>query len=471
MRIGQSSVIHLVSQIATSVLGFLVTLFVAQTLGNQGDDVLGVYFVVVAVIIWLRVIAGLGVQSAVKKRLSEGVDQGRYLTAGILLQGAAFLLIAGVLLVAEPFVIGYLRNVSVVTILILLLATLGFRFVTSVLDGLHLVHVSSLLSPVDRFVRSLVQIGLVFLGFALTGLLVGYGVAAVLAALAGVYFVRLNPAIPRRTELTDLVSYARFSWLSSMSGRAYNSMDTLVLGLFVAEGLIGVYNVSWNLASVLAIFGTSISRATFPEISDLSSDDRHQEAAGLVTDSLRFAGIFLIPGLVGTAILQEQVLRVYGSEFTKGGTVLVILVAAQLSWVYGRQFINALNAVDRPDLAFRVDGVFLVANLVLNLGLVALFGWHGAAVATAISTGLALVLAYRAADAVLGMTIPLGDIAHQVLAAIVMGVAIIVGDILLPGTLAISISLVFGGAVVYVAVLLGISATLRSTIRANVPHL
>jgi O-antigen/teichoic acid export membrane protein len=49
-------------------------------------------------------------------------------------------------------------------------------------------------------------------------------------------------------------------------------MDTLVLAIFVSNSLIAVYEVAWNLASLFAIFGSSISRTLFPEISKLSSE-------------------------------------------------------------------------------------------------------------------------------------------------------------------------------------------------------
>lgn len=469
MRIGQNSAIHFASQITTSLLGFLATLYVARALGSQGNDVLGVYFVVVAVVIWLRVISGGGIQTAVKKRVSEGVDQAEYITAGIVLQIGTVLAFAILLYLASPLVTEYLRGVPVEALLALLVAALGFHFVTNTLDGLDLVHVSSLLSPLNRLFRSAIQIGLVFLGFALTGLLVGYVTGAIVASLVGAFFVGPGFTIPRREHFRELVSYARFSWLTSLSSRSFASLDTLVLGVFVTDGLIGIYEVSWNLASILAVFGTSISRAVFPAISSLSSEDRYAEAASLVTDSLRFTGLFLIPGLVGGILLGGKVLLVYGAEFTQGKVVLVILIVAQLANSYQQQFITALNAIDRPDLAFRIDGVFIVTNLLLNVVLVYLYGWHGAAVATTVSAVIALYLGYRSLSGLVDLEIPLGEIGRQIFAALVMASMIGGGMLFLPGGLPTSLGLVFSGAFVYCLALFIVSPLFRSTIYDNVP--
>jgi O-antigen/teichoic acid export membrane protein len=471
MRIGQTSIVNFLSEIAATGLGFFATLYVARALGSQGDDVLGVYFVIIAVVIWLRVIGNLGLQTAVKKRLSEGVEQGKYLVAGLLLQGALFLVLAVAMLAVEPLISGYLRGVSVIVVAGLLFATGAFKFVAAVLDGLDLVHVSSVLTPLERTVRSLVQIGAVFLGFALIGLFAGYAAGVVVAALAGTLYVSPSVRLPSREHLADLLSYARYAWLTSLSGRAFASADTLVLGLFVADGLIGVYEVSWNLASMLAVFGAAIARSMFPAISKLSSEARREEVAGLVTNSVRFAGLLLVPGLVGAAILQGEVLRIYGPEFTRGGLVLVVLVAARLVYVYQQQFVNALNAIDRPDLAFNVHGLFVVANLALNVSLVALYGWVGAAVATATSALVGLVAGYTAIRSVLPVEMPVAELGRQAGAAVVMGAVVLIGKTVLPRTLPVALGLVALGATVYGLVIFGISPALRSVIRDNLPRI
>jgi len=467
MRIGQTSAVYFLSEVLSSVLGFAATLYVAKALGQQGDDVLGVYFVVIALVIWLSVVGGLGLQVALRKRLSESDEGPAYLAAGLLIQTAVFVVVAAVLLLAAPYLTGFLRGVDVGVVVGLVFAALALQFVRTALEGRHLVHVSSVLSPLDRIARAVVQIGAVFLGFALGGLLLGYAVGAVVAAAAGAVVLGRDLAFPERRHVTDLVSYARYSWLSSVSARAFRSLDTVVLGLFVAEGLIGVYEIAWNLASILAVFGTAIARSMFPSISELSAQEEVAAVAGLVTDSLRFAGFFLIPGFVGAILLGGEVLRIYGSQFTRGNVVLVVLVGARLVYTYQHQFVNALNAIDRPDLAFRVEGVFVVTNLGLNVALVLEFGWIGAAVATALSALLATLLAHRALAAEVDFELPLAELGRQVFASLVMGGVVLAGTTALPGTLPVGLGLVFLGAAVYGVVVFVISPTLRQVVVVN----
>jgi O-antigen/teichoic acid export membrane protein len=466
MRIGQNSAINFASEVLVSIFGFAATVYLARVLG---DEVLGQYFLVIATVIWLQVLVGSGVQVPLKKFLSEVGDGEELFTAGLLLQLGLFGVVSLVLFLGRDYVTSYLDGVSALLLVAVLFATMVFAFVQNALDGLHLVHVSSLLKPLDRLARSTLQILAAVAGLATAGLLYGYIAAALVATAVGLYYVSTGVTVPGRSSFVKLASFARYSWLTSIGARAFASMDTVVLGLFVANGLIGVYEIAWNLASILAIFGVSASRAVFPKMSELASEGDHSEGGHLLTEAVRFTGLFLIPGLVGGALIGDRVLQVYGSDFVKGYQILLVLIAARTVYAYEAQFVSALNAINRPDLGFKIEGVFLVVNLVLNLVLVYEFGWYGAAVATFVSALVALVIGYAVVTRVIDFTLPLAEIARQASAALVMGVVVLIGETVLPGGMLVTVLLVLLGGGTYVVVLLALSPKLRSTVRANVP--
>ncbi|MDB2276729.1 polysaccharide biosynthesis C-terminal domain-containing protein, partial [Halorubrum ezzemoulense] len=183
-----------------------------------------------------------------------------------------------------------------------------------------------------------------------------------------------------------------------------------------------------------------------------------------------FGGLFLIPGLFGGILLGERLLRIYGPEFPRGAFVLSVLIVANLFMGYQTQLMNTLNAIDRPDLAFRVNVVFVVANVTLNVVLISLYGWVGASVATASSIGLSLVLAYRHVNAIIEFDLPVGEIARQWIAGILMA-GVVYGGLRIEETyrlighnFAIVVLLVIVGASIYFTILLGISTAFRKTV-------
>ena len=471
MRLGQTSAIHFGSQVVSSVVGFVATLYIAR---NLGSATLGTYSLFVAVVIWLKVATGTGLQQAVKKRISEHDGGPRDLGAGVVIQAVAFVIVALAALALSGPLTDYLRFDGARLVIVALAVTLAFSFVGATLQGDRRVHLAALLTPIDRVIRSGLQLAVVFLGVlggGVAGLAWGYVAGAAVAGVVGLAFVTMRPRWPGREQFERVLGFARYSWLSGIEGRSFSSMDTIVLGLLVASNLIGYYEVAWNLASILAVFGTSISDALYPELSQLSSEDADEAVAGLVNDALAYTGLFVIPGLVGVAAVGHRVLAIYGGEFRAASTVLVLLVVARLVYAYEAQLVSTLYAIDRPGVAFRVNVAFVVTNLGLNLLFVALYGWIGAAVATTIAAVVGLILAYRALSAAVRFDVPMAELGRQWLAAVTMGGAVVVAEGLVAdglGSGIVGTFLLIGfGAAVYFITLLGLSERLRTTVSEN----
>lgn len=468
MRIGQTSFFNFGSQILASVLGFAATVLVTNMLGS---GVFGTYALVVAVVIWLKTVAIMGVRSAVMKRLSEEGEDDQYITAGALLLVVILTVLSLILIPFSSRLDAYIGQPLTFTVIALTWASALLAFTTGVLQGQRLVHLASVLRPLNIGIRSIVQIGAVMIGLGLAGILGGFAAGCLFAALIGILlFVKAGIARPQWCHFRSLLTYARFSWLGRLSSRTFSSMDTVILGVFVGVSLIGIYEVAWNLASMLAVFATAIRQTLFPEISLVASKDDMAEVTDLLEQGLAYAGLFLLPGLVGSAVVGDLVLRVYGSEFSQGHLVLVLLVFSRLLYGYADQLLTVLNGIDRPDLSFRINGLFIVVNLGLNWVLVWQYGWVGAAVATSVSAAVSLVLAYwYVNEAIDGAPIPVAELGRQVFAATVMGSVVYLPRTVLSNTLPAGLALVVLGVGTYFLILLAISKHFRRTVRENLP--
>jgi O-antigen/teichoic acid export membrane protein len=477
MRLGQTSVVFFLSKLAASLLGFGATLYFARELGAEP---LGIYSLVLAVVSWLTIAGTMGVPDAISKRVSEGDDQGRHAAAGWLLVGALVVLLLAAVALFRGQLNAYVGYPAARFVALILALALVMQVGLSTMNGLKLVRMQGLLSPLRTGVRSSLQIGVIFLGGGLAGLFLGYaaGHLAALLVIVAIVARRLDGVSwPTREHVRSVVEYARFAWISQIRAKAFNWLDVVVLGFFVSPGLIGVYAVAWNLAQFLNLFGASIAVTIFPEMSQLSTEEDPQAAAGIFESAVAYAGLLLVPGVVGSLVVGRRLLRIYGDAFTQGVVVLALLVVAVLIQAYQNQVLTTLNAVDRPDLAFRVNGLFLVANLVLNVVLVYRFGWVGAAVATGLSALCSLVAGVAYLRSIVTFDLPVAELARQGSAALVMG-AVVYGlravenaTGLVGHNAAVVVLLVGTGAGVYFLVLLGLSAQFRTTVRRNLPVL
>ena len=479
MKLGQTSVVVFLSKFVGSALGFVATLYFARELGAE---VIGIYALVMTVVGWLILVAELGIGEALIKRISEGEQKGAYLTAAIVwvLSLAAVISIATIF--GQPLLESYISAfdqyvaISVIWFIVaIIFIKLFYGTVFRLLKGERKVHIAGLLNPIQVGGQSLIQIGLVFLGYGLLGMLVGSILGGILVGLLGLVWVTTRPSRPRKHHFRSLFDYAKFSWLGKFKHRAFNEIDILLLGVFVPTALVGVYSVVWSLSKFVQLFGSAIKSAMFPEISYTSSQDSDQAAAGMVEDSLAYTGLIAIPGLVGGVILSDRLLQLYGEEFVEGTTVLGLLILAVLIFSYQKQLMGGLNGLDRPDLAFRVNAVFIALNASLNLVLIWQYGIEGAAVASVFSTAVSFVLAYYMLSQMISFDFPYAQIARQWTAALAMGAIVFGGRQIIEttgliGHNAIIVAVLVGlGAGVYFLILFAISTEFRKTVGRNLP--
>lgn len=475
MRLGQTSLTYFLSNLLASAFGFLATLYIARLIGSEP---LGIYNLVLGLVSWLAIAGKVGISGAISKRVSEGEDQGQYALAGVSIIGVLCVAISLGLFLFRSQINSYVGYPAAGYAILILIAVLSYGTISSLLTGLHLVHINGLLSPLKIGGRAGFQILLISVGLSTTGLLIGHVAGFFLVILIGSYYVIRNlPELsrPHKRHYKSLLDYAKFSWLGSLQSRMFNYTDVLVLGFFVSSGLIGVYAVAWNIAQFLILFSGALKSTLFPEVSEISNKEDPQAVAGLVEDSLSFGGLFLIPGLFGGAVLGERILQMYGPEFTQGATVLTVLIIANLFMGYQNQLLSILNAIDRPDLSFRVNALFVGTNITFNIILIYSYGWLGAAVATAFSVAISLLAAYYLLDDLINFEIPVTEIGFQWASALFMTV-IVIGALRVENTYrilghnaAVVVVLVGLGASVYFLTLLGLSQKFRETVNRNIP--
>lgn len=478
MRLGQTSAIQFVSRIVTSAAGFFATLYFARVVGS---GVLGTYFLLLSAVAWISILVDAGISQSVAKRMSEGNHPGAYFQLGLMLVGTGMTGLVVLLLVLSRPVTDYVNHPLATFLLVVLVASGSVvTVVRSGLAGSHNVHVSGILTSVQSILRIVLQVGAVTVGLGLVGLVYGWALSAVVVASAGLLYLAFDvegfptKRLPEvRSKLDELYSFAKYSWLGSVKGRTNNYADVLILGLFVPNDLIGVYSVCWNVASFLTIFGSSISQTLFPELSRLEQQGNDEEIVELLRKSIQYTGMFVIPGLFGGVLLGERILRLYGPDFTVGTQVLFLLIVAVLVFDYQKQLTNVLQGMDKPHLDFRVNAVFIGSNVVLNVVLIYLLGWVGAAVATALSSLLSMVYAYHILERLVDVTLPYGEVGKQLLSAVVMSVVVFALEYaevrysVVDNNFVTVLGLVAIGAATYMVVLMTVSGNTRRTVLRN----
>lgn len=465
LRLGRTAISHFISQLTLSLSGFVATLAIARVLGANG---VGAYALGLSLIVWLNIPLA-GFQKALTKRLSEGGDQGEYLTAGAVANLLSVLFPVLLVVVFGSQVNEYVGSDVAALVALVLLTNGVFNTVRDTLHGEKKVARAGWVRTAEQIARTVFQIVLLVLGYKIAALFVGHALSLVFGALIAIALVDTRPAVPSKRHFRELYRYAKHGWSGGFKGNTFNWMDTVVLGFFVSTTLVGVYEVAWTLASFLAVASNSVRSTLFPEISDIAADSNNERVHHYLNEGLVFTGIFLIPGFFGALAVGPDLLRIYNTEFTQGAFVLLLLIVARLLDAYASQFTSVINGLDRPDVTLRIDLTFVAVNMSLNVLLVSQYGWVGAAVATLVSTGVSLVLGMSALTRLIGAPdIPVREIAEELVASLLMVGAVIGLDRVAPSGMWATVAVVLVGAGVYAGILLGISPRIRQKAKAAV---
>jgi O-antigen/teichoic acid export membrane protein len=141
------------------------------------------------------------------------------------------------------------------------------------------------------------------------------------------------------------------------------------------------------------------------------------------TLAFRYLLIIVLPLAVGTVFVADKViLLIYGTPFTDSSTVLRILMWSVMFGMVNTLLWNVLVAIDMQKLIMLSVTFCAAVNIVLNLILIPVMSYNGAAIATVATVAiLALSLFYFVSKHL--QTILVHKVAVKpVIAALVMGV-------------------------------------------------
>ncbi len=462
MRISTTAILQFSLRGLSAVLGILALMYFGNVLGSEK---IGTYSLAMTLSVWLLLVANPGITSALVKRISEGKDQDELFAASLLICFTIIAVVTGIVLLFEPYINSYVGMDVTMYIVALLVLKALFLLIISTIKGQNRVATASIIRFAERALRPLIQVGAILVGMGVVGLLFGYVASLAIGSAIGVIFVSTVPSRPSREHFNRLLSFGLFSVMGNIRSRAARWTDTAVLGFFVANDLIGVYEIAWSVALLLILATDSLTSSIFPKASELSQEGDQSNIIRLTESGILYTGIVAIPGVIGSMIIGRDLLRLFGPEFDKGIIVLPILVLWSLIVSYDRMLQTTINALDRPDLTFNVNLLYALTNVAGNVLLVYFFGWVGAAIATTGAAFLAFFLTVAYINELINITYPINEIAKQFFATGVMAFTVYPVHL---ATTDLPREYVFipitVGAITYFVVLFAVSSPVRSRV-------
>ncbi|MEX0597304.1 MAG: flippase [Candidatus Paceibacterota bacterium] len=254
---------------------------------------------------------------------------------------------------------------------------------------------SSIVRVISTIILSVLKIGLVVWGAQLLLFAGAYLFQALLLGILFIIFFKRKARIPliswrfnfSRAKL--LLSQGWMIMAGAIFGMVYLKIDQVMLRWLLDAKEVGVYSVASQLSEAWYFIPRMIVASLFPKLLELKKKNEAQFKKRLQQLLDLLFGIALSLALIVTFISQPVIDFLYGTEFEKAALILSIHIWAGVFIFMRSAFSKWILVEDAIVFSMITQGAGALANIVLNIILIPLYGGLGAAIATILSYAVA----------------------------------------------------------------------------------
>lgn len=385
-----------VGRVVYNVFAFLFHLLLTNSVGPAAY---GVYSFAHTVAVAATVFTNLGSDKSILRYIPRYADDAdgrdRVLTLSLLTSISGGLVLASGMFVAAPIIADRtLEEPLLVSALRAFALLLFFRTMTKIVSNSfraadrpeYDVVLRNITQPGLRLLAVVVAIALALSPVNTFLAIVVAGGASTLIAFALLY--RLTDYRPNvRFDSTELREYYTFSLpltFKDLGSFLYTRIDVLMVGFFLSSAVVGVYNISVFVSTVVVLPLAAINKM-FPSMaSKLNEAGQYAELRSVYATTTRWSISLALPLALGGVVYAAEILSLFSPTFAQWNLVFTLFVCGQ--------FFNAavgpsgflLMMTDHQFLITANQWGFGVLNIVLNYVFITQFGAIGAAAATSI---------------------------------------------------------------------------------------
>jgi len=322
----------------------------------------------------------------------------------------AGLAVATVVVCAPSFSFLLFRDTSKVGLIygiaVCLAAIIFHHTLTSLLTALRLFRVVSAMNFGQSLLFATLALGLLCFNASVSSILIGYGVACLVASLSAVLWVwpgirnvdQPLEELPQRNFWPQLMRFAFFVWLTNLLTHLFGIIDRYMLMHYSgmtyleAQTQIGHYHSSRIVPLLLISFADLLSGLVMPHLSGDWEAGRRCQVGKQLNLSIKMTGLgmlsFGVAVLLFAPFLFDVILQ---GKYSNGMTVLPWTMAGCVWYGIYALAQNYLWCAEKTRLATLPLAIGLMINIGLNLLLLPLWGLYGAVAATAVSSLICLV--------------------------------------------------------------------------------
>ena len=268
--------------------------------------------------------------------------------------------------------------------------------------------------------------------------------------------LRIRREYFRRDRLRELSGYSVYLGVVDWATRLTYATDALYLGVFMNTAAVGVYAIAQRLAEALLNLTSQLHTFLLPTVVYHAVDGHVERQQSLMVKATRFQLAIAMCLCGGVAALADALIRAWiGTGAQESVRVTQLLAVSVVLRAWTAMPITLLQGTGRHRFVAGAASACAVANLLLSIPLIKMFGVVGVALGTIIPVAVFAVAIFVRSCLVVGLSVWQGT--RQIVwptvwpAAIVIGVLSATTDAVPPSLIAVLMHLAFGG-LLYMAI-------------------
>ncbi len=388
------TIITMMGTIGFLILSLAWRLLIVRLITVEQWGEMSIAFALIALITSL---APLGVQAAVARGISyeREEDQRGIVYSGMLVTAASGLAFTAAFYLLASTVAGVFRDPQLIPVIQILSPSIFLAMIIGTVSSVFQGYQNTF--PYAVFVNILpnvLSIGLAlffyYLGLGFMGILYSAVLNSVLVAIILLPYSRsrlkryLRPG-PRKMKVKMLIAFGLPLVIVTSLNSLMAYADTLFLGFFRNETLVGFYSAGITLGRIVSFSVSALSFIFLPVASQLYAAKRHRDLERTYSTATKWALVTSVPLLVIFTLYPGQSLALtFGEPYRVASTVLEIrAIGIFITSLFGPEG-AALVAFGRTRLLAMNSTISVSANIVASLTLIPAYGMDGGAIASVI---------------------------------------------------------------------------------------
>ncbi|WP_135303782.1 lipopolysaccharide biosynthesis protein [Haloarcula amylovorans] len=456
-------------QAVGQVASFLGVIAYTQLLPRE---ILGSYFLLVAVLQIASFLGANGVTSDITRRLNQSETPGRELANAVCFTAVVTSALTVGAYLAQPVVAAYVRNQFGLFLVALLPVSVFALLTGAVLRGEQKNTSAETMTACQRVTTYTTGSLALLVGVEPRLALVGGLFSGKLLELGG-GLLRIDTVpvgIPRPDELGRLTRRVAKLTVAGMGHLGQQWLDTLLVGVFMTPAAVAVYEVAWRLSAVGLMVTNAVTSVLYPRFAQAASAGDRAAINRYANRAFFYVSSPMVALVAGALALGPMlVTALYGTNYADAYLPLVVLLVGRLPYSLARITTMLSYSYNFDTGVAKASIAAALVNAGLNVALIPTIGITGAALGSLVSyTVLAVLLFELVSDRV--DRPQFAQFLPSIAAAGVMFGSVSVLAELLPETVPGLLTLVAVGAVLFSGTLLASSPTLRTDIKHVLPQ-